>query len=269
MADTWLRICRDFIDYEIESFDSQDSAWPWDDMRRYELQFRGGKAAGSDAELIILDMGAAKELNLFTLYNVNFPSYAILGNASADFSSPSYDSGAITVSQDKVTGRYKSIVDPQDYAAFDYRYVALEIPSGTPLDGSTQHFVGSLALSEDAELLIGNTSPGLTFTPRHSRQAVDMLSGAPRTVRRGPRLVELGFTRSVLRTSEYWAQVAKFFLSIDSDNVVILAFNGLLVESGEANSEYFYFMKSLDDASYSIQNRAQADLSSIRLKEVS
>jgi hypothetical protein len=268
MPDTWIRVCRDFIDYDIEDFDSEDSAWPWEDMKKYDYQFRGGKATGSAAEVIVLDLGEAKELNLFALYNVNFASYAILGNTTPDMTTPAYDSGAITVNQNKATERYVSVVNPQDYAAFDYRYVALEIPSGTPLDGSSQHFVGNLAVSEDAESLIGNTSPGLQFRTPRPRQDVQMLSGAPRSINRGPRLAELVFTRQVLRTSEYWEQVCKYFLTLDTDNVLLFEFNGLLLEGGGSNEEYAFFVKGTSDPMYTLQNRGVADLSGIALKEV-
>lgn len=268
MPDTWLRVCKDFIDYDIEGSDTNDANWPWEDMKKYGYQFRGGKAAGADAEVIVLDLGEAKELNLFAIYNVNFPSYAILGNSTADMSSPAFDSGAITVNRNAVPGRYVSVVNPQNYGAFDYRYVALEIPSGSPLDGSSQHFVGSLAVSEDAELLIGNTSPGLQFRAPKPKQSVQMLSGAPRSVSRGPKLAELVFNRQVQRTPQFWSQVCKYFLDLDSDNVLLFAFNGLLLEGGEGNEEYAFFMTATSDPTYTIQNRALADLSGISLKEV-
>ena len=68
------------------------------------------------------DFGGAKSLQGIMLNDVNFDKVVIQGNASDAWGGPSYASGTLTVSQDKVTGRYKIYIP---LTGFNYRYLRI------------------------------------------------------------------------------------------------------------------------------------------------
>ncbi len=263
-------IAKDFVDYTFDSSDTEDGSFPWSDVAKIDEQFRVGKSVGTATELVIFDMGSAQALTLLALYNINSGSYRIKGNNISDFTSPAYDSGVITANKDKLTLRYKSLVNPQDYGAFNYQFVGIEFPAGSPLDGQSAWQIGSMALSVSDELLLDNTNWGLSITPFKPAETVTLLSGGDQSINRGERRVRIEMSMLKRRTSAYFDQVAKFFLTLDKPKCLLLGFNGIFVEGGSANEEYFYLLNLLSgsDPSYVLQNRVLANVNSLSFKEV-
>lgn len=110
--------------------------------------YRVWRATGiATTEAVVIDFGATRTLQGVFIDNVNTASVKVQGHATNSWGSPSYDSGATTISLDRSDGRYKLFLNlsATTFASPGYRYMRLLNNSATALDSTTTWQVGSIA----------------------------------------------------------------------------------------------------------------------------
>lgn len=161
--------------------------------------YKSGNAA-STSEFLTLDFGAPTALAAIVLDHTNVGTVTLKGkDTNASWGSPSWSSGALTVTRDGKDGRRKLYHAPTGSGSpFAYRYLRVECGTGTTTDGSANWRVGSvLGLKVATEWPQNHAFP---YGPQQ-RQAIDPLirpggGGAPSA--RGNRYAEI-----VLPASRY------------------------------------------------------------------
>lgn len=99
---------------------------------------------------ILYDFGAARSLTGLFLNRFNFASFRIQGNATSDFSSPSYNVLVSAQTKDEIYDEnYMHYF--HEFNAFNYRYLRIFIPGQTPLFESTYFKVGNLLVGNYVE----------------------------------------------------------------------------------------------------------------------
>jgi hypothetical protein len=98
----------------------------------------------TDDWLLKFDMGEAKDVAGILLANVNFDAVQVQANGSDSWSSPAYDSGERTVSQNPFTGRYQVYIP----VSFTQQWIRLYIPASASAVGdyTSAWEVGSIAI---------------------------------------------------------------------------------------------------------------------------
>lgn len=155
-----------FVDYTILAVSSEAADYDCDNIKLYWSITRAFRSATiASAVTIDLDLGAAMA-PVLCLDAVNFASVRVYANTSNSWASPAYDSGAQTVSQEAVTGRYKIWFDGTGNS---YRYWRISIPAQTPVDGAAYFSIGRVIvlnptciLTPDDNIGWGYEQTGLT-----------------------------------------------------------------------------------------------------------
>jgi len=117
----------------------------------------------------VIDFGAAQVVDAIQLCRVNFDHVQILGNATDSWGSPSFDSGSLTIGQNKITKRYDIRYLP---TSFNYRYMNIWIPSGASAVGdyTAKTECSTIGILESADPLSVNMTFGYQ---RHGTQFVN------------------------------------------------------------------------------------------------
>lgn len=133
-------------------------------MDRWNLK-RRSRADDKTANdyLHMYNFGGAQTLVGIALIDVNFNKVKFQGHASDSWGSPTYAGTDLTISQNKVTGRYNI------YAAltgFNYQYLRIFIPTGTTAVGTytTKWEIGAVCFLSAVTTLSHNMSYGYAQT---------------------------------------------------------------------------------------------------------
>ena len=129
--------------------------------------------------VINLDMASARTLTAIVLYDVNFDKVNILGHASdltTDWTTATFDSGAISISQDAQTGRYDVYIP---LTAFNYRYLAIIAPVAASAVGSytTKWEIGNVVLLDSGSTLSKNMAFGYSRGAEQAFAELKLASG--------------------------------------------------------------------------------------------
>lgn len=133
------------------------------DLWHLKRRFRADDANKSDTDYLIkFDFGAARVLEAIFINDVNFDKVRIYGHSSDlgnDWSTASYQSGDITISQDTMVNRYKLY---HEFSSFNYQYLAIGVPTSASAVGAytTKWEVGTVVFMETVTELSENMSYG-------------------------------------------------------------------------------------------------------------
>ena len=135
-------VSKDFITTATGAITVQSTATGYDKLNVFnhsilKRRWRMDSAGTSDVNPVMyFDMSAAKTVVAVVLDDVNFNKVHILGHASdltTDWTAASFTTGAVTISADAQTGRYKAYIP---LTAFDYRWLAIVVPAAASAVGS-------------------------------------------------------------------------------------------------------------------------------------
>jgi len=154
-------LSNSFVDVADASITARSALTGYDKinvMDRWNIErcFSANDLTANDY-LLKFDFGAAQTLVGIFLNDVNFNKVKIQANATDAWTAPTYAGTDLTVSQNKVTGRYQIYIP---LTAFSYRYLRLFIPTGTAAVGSytTKWSLGTVCFLSAATELAHNMS---------------------------------------------------------------------------------------------------------------
>lgn len=137
---------QDFITVADAAISARSSTAGYDkidimDYWHLKARHRAADLTKSDVSpLFKIDMGAAKTVSSVLLLDVNYDVTRIFGHASSlasDWSTASYDSADVSVSQNPWTGRYNAYIP---LTSFNYRWLAVGTPAAASTVGSYQTY---------------------------------------------------------------------------------------------------------------------------------
>lgn len=113
--------------------------------------------------LLKIDYGSAATIEAIALFDCNFDTVKIQGNASDAWGAPSYDGDDLTISPNPWTGRYNIFIP---LTSFGYQYSRIFIPTGTTEVGTSlsKWRVSSVVYLTTATALTKNMSYGYEET---------------------------------------------------------------------------------------------------------
>lgn len=136
-------------------------------MDRWNLKrrFRANDVTANDY-LLKFDFTTAKAVLGIFLNDVNFNQVKIEGNATDSWGTPSFPGTTLTVSQNKVTGRYQIYIP---LTGFNLRWLRLFIPvTATAVGGYTSKWeIGTVCFLSAVTTLSHNMSYGYGQSARH------------------------------------------------------------------------------------------------------
>ena len=133
---------------------------------RLKRRWRMNTADKSDTDAVmVFNMDAAKTVAAIVLDDVNFDECIIVGHASDlsgesdGWTGASFSSGAITISKDGKTNRYKAYIP---LVAFNLQYIAIIVPTAAAAVGSytTKWEIGRVVILDSATELTRNMDYG-------------------------------------------------------------------------------------------------------------
>jgi hypothetical protein len=147
-----------------------------------------------------VNLGSPTTIVAAAIDNINLDSVKIQGDDAATFDSsggsPQYDSGALTVSQDVIDGRYKLYRTPISASRQYWRILA---NSAAPNDGSSVMKVGSFVLL--TAVTSWTTNPGVPYEVTAMQAVVDnneFTGGGREPVEVGHRYCQLSLTQPAM-----------------------------------------------------------------------
>ena len=172
----------DFIDLGTITSRTEASGYSDDnvaDKWRLKRRFRAGDNNTNDW-LLKFNLGSAKSVAAIVLLDVNFDTVQFQGHASDSWGAPSYESSELTVSQNKLTGRYNI------YATIGetYQWWRIFIPSGASAVGSytSKWEVGTVAILDSATEFTRNISYGYTRSAEDAIKEIKLPHGGVEAV---------------------------------------------------------------------------------------
>lgn len=144
---------------------SENASYPKVDcLKQLRLMdvFRAADVTATDY-LLKINYGAAQSVAAVALLNVNFNKAQIQGHGSDDWGTPDFAGSALTVSQNKYTGRYNIFIPT---TGFNYQYMRVYIPAGTTEVGTSQSEwqIGTIVVMSSASPLAKNIAYGFSQT---------------------------------------------------------------------------------------------------------
>lgn len=173
------------------------SLFPTTSIYDYLHPYRQARATAntSGTTYFGLDFGATFTPAAIIVGNVNVNSIKIQGNATDSWGTPSRDSGALTVPQDPLTGRYNYIYEPSSWST-NTRYLRVVSNTGTTTDGTGVFALGyMLALGTLTTLATPFTDP-LDEAPLEATLANDLVGGSSEVVTIGKVRAEFQLAQS-------------------------------------------------------------------------
>lgn len=166
-------VCKDFIQVASDRIIARSTTTGYDAINTMVLDELSRRHRASDLTksdilpLYVIDFGAAQALNGIFLNHVNFNKVRLFGHASdlaADWSTATYKSGDVTISQNIYTGRYNLYHNLG--GSFSYRFLAVGTPAACTVVGdyTTYWECSMIALLETVTTLSNNMSYGYQRT---------------------------------------------------------------------------------------------------------
>lgn len=137
------------------------------DLWHLKRRFRADDATESDTNYLLkFNLGSAQTIDAIFLNDVNFDKVHIRGHASdlgTNWSTSSFTSGDLSISQNKWTGRYQVYIP---LTSFNYQYLAILVPTASSMVGSytTKFEVGTVVLMDSVQTFSLNMAYGYTRT---------------------------------------------------------------------------------------------------------
>ncbi|MCH8029052.1 MAG: hypothetical protein IH874_03875 [Candidatus Dadabacteria bacterium] len=128
---------------------------------------------------VVLDFSTARSVPSVFLDNCNFATVKIQGNAADVWTSPSFDSGNLTLNNDPKLGRRKRLID---LTAFNLRFMRILISSQTVDDNASFYEIGDVASVQTIATLTENIEYPLRWVGRVPKIRNDFISGGFETV---------------------------------------------------------------------------------------
>ncbi|MGE0289113.1 MAG: hypothetical protein AB7I42_22695 [Bradyrhizobium sp.] len=131
-----------------------------------------GTATISTSDWVLLNFGAATSLAAIVIDHTNAATLTLKGKATdTSWGSPSWTSGALTVSEDEHSGRRKLYHVPTGTGSpFNYQYLRIECGVSTSTDGSSNWRIGSVLCV--STISTWDTNTGFPHGPE-AHEAVD------------------------------------------------------------------------------------------------
>lgn len=134
-------------------------------MDRWHLKrrFRAGDLNKSNTSYLLkFDLGIAQTVVAIFLNDINFDKVRIRGHATdlgTDWSTASFDSGDVSISNDGAVNRYKAYIP---LTSFSYRWLAIQVPTTASVVGDYQTYweVGTVCFMESVTELTSNIAYG-------------------------------------------------------------------------------------------------------------
>jgi len=143
-----LKAHNSFINYSILSASSQDADWPASSLKIYDSSTESFRNEDTNTLIIIIDLLASYANPHLLIYRSNFGEINFYGNSSDSWASPPFTLSGVTIEKDPEHFIYKRRVT---LTGFNYRFLKVEIPSQTPIDGAGFFELGVLAIFETLE----------------------------------------------------------------------------------------------------------------------
>jgi hypothetical protein len=256
-----------FLDYDIDSYSTQDANWPWSNIQNYEKQLRVGKTTVATDSWVIFDFGAAKSPNGAMLINANFATYELDFNDTTNFTSPAIESGSLTLAQDILfTRRGRSFQNPLDFGAVNHRYARLFIPTQTPTDGASSFSLGAAIFTENMlELLVG-PQWGQGIEVIEEGEENELSGGGKEKVRYGEPFIILNSGFLYDRTNSNYIEIIKMLNRVGKFRSIAMAFSGKITEETN-NGQYSYLMKRETNPRYTLSGPGHSEIPEVVLRE--
>lgn len=165
--------------------------------------YRQARATGNTSTTTYfgLDFGAAFTPAAIIVGNVNLASIKIQGNATDSWGSPGRDSGALTVTEDPLTGRYNYVYEPSSWTT-NTRYIRVVSNTATETDSTDVFAVGYLlVLTTFTELTTPLADP-IDLAPIEPILSADGYGGADHTLAVGETRAEIGIAQSLFASAQ-------------------------------------------------------------------
>lgn len=231
-------LARNLLTYTIDSFSSEDANWPASNLLIFDKRIRFWKTTSTSDSYVIIDLGAAKALKAVGVIDVNYSSCKIQGHTSNNFTTPDFDSGLVTIAQEKLTHLYR--LHFIALTGFNYRYLRLFIPTQATTDGTSVFRTGVLATSVDsAEFLYGGYN-GLNMRRNQAISVRDMHGGGQEKAINGSPYGSISFDMRRLRKSAEFTQITDQLVSIGETELIMFSPADELIE--DTNSGQYVFI---------------------------
>lgn len=164
--------------------------------------------AASTSTYFGLDFGAAVSIDAVLVGGLSVASIKIQAHTADSWGTPTRDSGALTVAQDDVTGRYNHFYEPTGWTS-GTRYVRVVSNTATTVDDTGTFGVGyMLVLGSVTELNTPLADP-VDLTPSEAVLAGEAIGGADDTIAVGNRRAIISIAQSASSAS-YDSEILEF-----------------------------------------------------------
>jgi len=248
MSDKMI-IGRNLINYTIEGQSSEDGNWPATNLLNFEKRVRYWKTTVTTESYVVIDLGAPMALKAVGVVDANYASCKIQGNASDSWGSPSFDSGTITIAQEKLTGLYRLHFSALD--TFNYRYLRLLIPAQTPTDNATEFRTGVLAVSVDSAAFTYGAIQSMSMTRQQAISVQDLHGGGQEKTQNGVPYGSMSFDIKRLRRSADFTELTDQLVSIGETDLILFCPNDALIEETDSG-QYAFIMRRTSPPSIDI-----------------
>lgn len=237
------------------------AAFPQSNLTEWWAPYRQARAASnvSGTTYFGLDFGAAFTPAAIIVGNVNVASIKIQGNATDSWGSPGRDSGALTVTEDPLTGRYNYIYEPSSWTT-NTRYIRVVSNTATETDGTDVFAVGYILVLTTLSALTTPLADPIGFQPTEAVLSQELSGGGDDTVTIGRVRANISIAQSL-------------FASAQESEVL-----GLLRQNGRAGAMVFfmddgdtsqvYVCRRANDATVSLTGYNARQLTPVQLREL-
>lgn len=235
--------------------------FPLSNLAEWWAPYRTVRATGntSGTTYFGLDFGAAFTPVAIIVGNVNVASIKIQGNATDSWGSPSRDSGALTVAQDPLTGRYNYIYEPSSWTT-NTRYLRVVSNTATETDSTDVLSVGYMLVLTTLTSYTTPFADPLGLSPSEAVLSTELSGGGDDTVSIGRVRANISIAQSLFASAQ------------ESEVLGLLRQNGrsgafvLYLDDGDTSQ--VYIVKRSSDAGITITGPNSRSLSPVPLREL-
>lgn len=219
------------------------SAFPQSNLTEWWAPYRQARATGntSGTTYFGLDFGAAFTPAAIIVGNVNVASIKIQGHTADSWGSPTRDSGALTVAQDPLTGRYNYIYQPSSWTT-GTRYLRVVSNTNTATDSTDVFAVGYMLVVTTLSELSTPLADPIGLTPTEAVLSQELSGGGDDTVGIGRVRANISIAQSVF--------------AADNDSEILT----FLRREGRAGAFVFYMNDSDTSQVYVCKRTTEAGL---------
>lgn len=157
-------------------------------------------AAASTSTYFGVDFGAAVSIDAVLVGGLSVASIKIQANTADSWGTPTRDSGALTVAQDDVTGRYNYFYEPSGWTS-GTRYVRVVSNTSSTVDSSGTFGVGYLLVLGTVTELVTPLADPVDLTPAEAVLSGEAIGGADDTIAVGNRRAIVSIAQSASSAS--------------------------------------------------------------------